>query len=180
MERGPGGKIDYCNARVLDYTGFSAEKILGNGWKDIVHPDDMSGRTREWISCVATGAPYRVEVRTFHAADQIYRWCVTTALPLRDRPGRIVKWHGTIVDMHDWKQAQDQLRTTQAQLAHMTRVMTMGRLTASIAHEVNQPLSGIITNAGTCLLMWTPILRILKSRAKLLCAYFGMATGHPK
>jgi PAS domain S-box-containing protein len=149
----PDGTIDYCNARVLDYTGFSAEKILGNGWKDIVHPDDVEQAGREWISCVATGAPYRVEVRTFHAADQIYRWCVTTALPLRDRQGRIVKWHGTIVDMHDWKQAQDQLRTTQAQLAHMTRVMTMGQLTASIAHEVNQPLSGIITNAGTCLLM---------------------------
>ena len=64
-----------------------------------------------------------------------------------------MKWHGTIVDMHDWKQAQDQLRTTQAALAHMMRVMTMGQLTASIAHEVNQPLSGIITNTSTCLLM---------------------------
>jgi PAS domain S-box-containing protein len=150
---GPEGMIDYCNGRVLDYTGFSAEKILGNGWKDIVHPDDIEQAGREWISSVATGAPYRVEVRTFHAADQIYRWCVTTALPLRDRQGHIVKWHGTIVDMHDWKQAQDQLRATHAELAHMMRVMTMGQLTASIAHEVNQPLSGIITNASTCLLM---------------------------
>ena len=150
---GPEGMIDYCNARVLDYTGFSAERILGNGWMDIVHPDDIEQAGREWISCVATGAPYRVEVRTFHAADQIYRWCVTTALPLRDREGRIVKWHGTIVDNHDWKEAQDQLRTTHAALTHMTRVMTMGQLTASIAHEVNQPLSGIITNTSTCLLM---------------------------
>jgi C4-dicarboxylate-specific signal transduction histidine kinase len=55
--------------------------------------------------------------------------------------------------MHDWKQAQEELRNTQAELAHMTRVMTMGELTASIAHEVNQPLSGIITNASTCLRM---------------------------
>ena len=55
--------------------------------------------------------------------------------------------------MHDWKQAQEDLRNTQAELAHMTRVMTMGELTASIAHEVNQPLSGIITNASTCLRM---------------------------
>jgi C4-dicarboxylate-specific signal transduction histidine kinase len=55
--------------------------------------------------------------------------------------------------MHDWKQAQEELRNTQAELAHMTRVMTVGELTASIAHEVNQPLSGIITNASTCLRM---------------------------
>ncbi len=54
---------------------------------------------------------------------------------------------------HDWKQAQEELRNTQAEFAHMTRVMTMGELTASIAHEVNQPLAGIITNASTCLRM---------------------------
>jgi len=147
------GAIDYCNARVLDYTGFSAEEIMGNGWTKLLHPDDVDQTAREWASCITTGAPYRVEVHTFHAADRTYRLCVTSALPLRDQQGRILKWHGTIVDMHDWKQAQEKLRNTQAELAHMTRVMTMGELTASIAHEVNQPLAGIITNAGTCLRM---------------------------
>jgi PAS domain S-box-containing protein len=149
----PEGEIDYCNARVLDYTGFTAEEIMGGGWIKLLHPDDVDQTARVWMSCVATGAPYRVEIRTLHAADRKYRWCVTSALPLLDQQGRIVKWHGTIVDMHDWKQAQEELRNTQAQLAHMMRVMTMGELTASIAHEVNQPLSGIITNAGTCLRM---------------------------
>ena len=149
----PEGAIDYCNARVLDYTGFPAEEIMGNGWRKLVHPDDVDLAAREWMSCVATGAPYRVEVRTFHAADRTYRLCVTNALSLRDQQGRILKWYGTVVDMHDWKQAQEKLRNTQAELAHMTRVTTMGELTASIAHEVNQPLSGIITNANTCLRM---------------------------
>src|SRR5258705_6311653 len=55
--------------------------------------------------------------------------------------------------MHDWKQAQEELRHTQEKLAYMMRVITMVELTASIAHEVNQPLSGIMTNAGTCLRM---------------------------
>jgi len=149
----PEGVIDYCNARVLDYTGFSAEEIMGDGWMRLLHPDDIGETTRVWKSCVRYGAPYRVEVRTFHAADLTYRWCITRALPLRDQQGRIVKWHGTIVDMHDWKRAQEELRNTQAELAHMARVMTMGELTASIAHEINQPLSGIITNASTCLRM---------------------------
>ena len=149
----PEGAIDYCNTRVLDYTGFSANEIMGNDWTKFLHPDDVDQTSREWMSCVRTGAPYRVEVRTFHAADRTYRWCVTSALPLLDQQGRILKWHGTVVDMHDWKQAQEELRNTQAELAHMTRVMTLGELTASIAHEVNQPLSGIITNASTCLRM---------------------------
>jgi PAS domain S-box-containing protein len=149
----PEGAIEYCNTRFLEYTGFSAERVMGDGWQKTIHPDDAARVARVWVSCVATGAPYRVEVRTFHAADRSYRMCAVTALPLRDEQGHILKWHGTIVDMHDWKQAQEELRSTQAALAHVTRVMTMGELTASIAHEVNQPLSGIVTNASTCLRM---------------------------
>jgi C4-dicarboxylate-specific signal transduction histidine kinase len=55
--------------------------------------------------------------------------------------------------MHDWRHAQEELRNTQAELARVARVMTMGELTSSIAHEVNQPLFGIMTNTDTCLLM---------------------------
>ena len=149
----PDGAIDYCNTRLLDYTGFAAHEIMGNGWAKLLHPDDVEPATRAWMSCVTSGSPYRIEVRAIHASDRVYRWCVINALPLLDKDGRILKWHGTVVDMHDWKQAQEALRNTQAELANMTRVMTMGQLTASIAHEVNQPLSGIITNASTCLRM---------------------------
>jgi PAS domain S-box-containing protein len=148
-----GGTIDYCNARVLDYTGFAAEEIMGGGWTKLLHPDDVATAVRAWSNSVASGSPFRVEVRTFNAGDRAYRLCVTSALPLRDRQGRVVKWYGTIVDMHDWKQAQEELRNTQAELAHVSRAMTVGALTASIAHEVNQPLAGIITNASTCLRM---------------------------
>ncbi|TFV49711.1 PAS domain-containing sensor histidine kinase [Bradyrhizobium niftali] len=145
----PDGAIDYCNTRLLDYTGFSAEEVKGDNWTKLLHPDDISRAVQVWLSCVTTGAPYRVEVRTIHAADRTYRWCVTNALPLLDQEGRILKWHGTVVDMHDWKQAQEDLRNTQAELAHITRVMTMGELAASIAHEVNQPLASIVTNGET-------------------------------
>lgn len=147
------GAIDYYNARVLDYSGFRAETIMGANWIKLLHAEDIEHATRMWTSCIATGAPYRIEVRMLHASEGKYRWCVSKALPLLDQQGHIIRWHGTIVDMHDWKQAQEELRDTQAELARTMRVMTAGELTASIAHEVNQPLSGIITNAGTCLRM---------------------------
>jgi PAS domain S-box-containing protein len=60
---------------------------------------------------------------------------------------------GFIRDITEKKQAQEELRYTQAELARMMRVMAMGQLTASIAHEVSQPLSGILMNASTCLRM---------------------------
>ena len=149
----PDGAIDYCNGRLLEYTGVNAEQIMNDGWMKLLHPDDVKPTAEAWKSCVKSGAPYRVEVRVFHAADHKYRWCVASGLPLLDKEGRIVKWHGTVVDMHDWKQAQEELRNTQEELARVMRVVTMGQLTASIAHEVNQPLSGIIMNASTCLRM---------------------------
>ena len=149
----PEGAIDYCNGRLLDYTGFRPEQIMSDGWTNLLHRDDVDPTVEIWKSCVKSGSPYRAEVRMFHAPDNTYRWCMTNALPLLDKGGRIIKWHGTVVDMHDWKQAQEELRNTQAELARMMRVTTVGQLTASIAHEVSQPLSGIITNASTCLRM---------------------------
>ena len=134
----PEGAVDYCNGRMLDYTGFSAEEVIGNVWTTLLHPDDVDRATQVWRSCVTTGAPYRVEVRTFHAADHTYRWCVTNARPLQDDQGRILKWHGTVVDMHDWKQAQDELRHTQEKFAHMTRMMTI-RGTHRVDRTRSQP-----------------------------------------
>ena len=149
----PEGAIDYCNARMRHYTGFNAAQVMGDGWTKLLHPDDVDHAVREWSFCIRTGASYQAEVRTFHAADATYRWCMTSARPLHDEHGGILKWYGTVVDMHDWKQAQEELRHTQERLAYMMRRTTMGELTASIAHEVSQPLSGIVTNAGTCLRM---------------------------
>ncbi len=60
---------------------------------------------------------------------------------------------GFIRDISEKKRAEEELHNTQAELARMMRVMTIGQLTASIAHEVSQPLSGIIMNASTCLRM---------------------------
>jgi C4-dicarboxylate-specific signal transduction histidine kinase len=55
------------------------------------------------------------------------------------------------VDLHDWKEAQQALQMTQAELARVSRLTTMGELTASIAHEVNQPLTAVTNNASACL-----------------------------
>jgi signal transduction histidine kinase len=60
---------------------------------------------------------------------------------------------GALQDVTDSKIAEEALDRARAELAHVSRITTLNALTGSIAHEINQPLSGIITNAGTCLLM---------------------------
>jgi len=56
-----------------------------------------------------------------------------------------------VVDITDRRRAEDDLREVQAELAHVARITTMGEMAASIAHEVNQPLSGVVINGNACL-----------------------------
>jgi len=64
-----------------------------------------------------------------------------------------VEYVGAVLDITQGRLAEEALERVRSELAHVTRIVSLGVLTASIAHEVNQPLSGIITNAGTCLRM---------------------------
>jgi PAS domain S-box-containing protein len=145
------GAVDYCNRRVLDYTGLPAEQVHGAGLMNAVHQDDSEKMAQAWRRAVSTGEPFQYEFRCLLSADHTYRWCVSSALPLRDREGRVIKWFGSVVDLHDWKEAQQALQMTQAELARVSRLTTMGELAASIAHEVNQPLTAIINNGSACL-----------------------------
>src|ERR1700733_9198849 len=145
------GAIDYCNRRVLDYTGLSAGQVHRLGWMNAAHQDDREKMAEAWRRAVLTGEPFQNEFRCLRSADHTYRWCISSALPLRDREGRVIKWFGSVVDLHDWKEAQQALRMTQAELARVSRLTTMGELAASIAHEVNQPLTAVINNGSACL-----------------------------
>ena len=112
---------------------------------------DIDEHLDKWRSALATGEPFENEARVRRAADGEYRWFLIRGLPLRDERGNIVKWYGTMTDIEDRKRAEEALRKANADLAHITRVMTMGEFAASIAHEVSQPLSAVVTNAEACL-----------------------------
>jgi PAS domain S-box-containing protein len=146
------GNVDFLNQRWLDYTGLSLAEALDWGWAKVFHPHDLAIVNEYWRSRIASGEPGAIEAR-LRRFDGSYRWFLFRASPLHDESGAIVKWYGTNTDIDDRKRAEEELRVAQSELARVTRAMTMGQLTASMAHEVNQPLSGIITNASACLRM---------------------------
>jgi PAS domain S-box-containing protein len=146
----PDGSVDFINQRLLESTGLSIEALLGSGWLSIIHPDDRTRFIAKWSSALIAGEPAEMEAR-FWTAQRDYRSLLVRYVPLRDGHGDIVKWYGTGIDIEDRKRAEESLRKAQADLAHANRVTTMGELSASIAHEINQPISGAITNASTCL-----------------------------
>jgi PAS domain S-box-containing protein len=146
----PDGSIDFVNQRFLEFTGRTMEEILGWGWGSLVHPDDLTRYVGEWQAAVATGEPMESEARV-RRMDGDYRWLLIRNVALHDKPGNIVSWYGTAIDIEERYRAEEALRQAQADLARVNRMTTLGELTASLAHEVNQPIAAAVTNANTCL-----------------------------
>jgi PAS domain S-box-containing protein len=149
----PDGSVDFVNRRWLEFTGFSLDRALGWGWADALHPEDRARLDETWRAAIESGDAMETEAR-MRSADGQYRWLLFRAVPLRDRSGKIVKWYGKSTDVEDRKRAEqerERLRQLEADLAHINRVSMMGELAASVAHEVNQPLTGIVSNGSACI-----------------------------
>ena len=146
----PDGSIDFFNQRVLEFIGLPKQDLLGWGWGSAVHPDDLARLVDEWRAALAIGQPLKSEARVLRANGE-YCWWLIRSAPLRDELGNIVKWYGTGIDIEDRKRGEEAQRQAQADLARVNRVTTMGELTASLAHEVKQPIAAASTNARTCL-----------------------------
>ena len=146
------GPNEFLSKSWHDYTGMSPEEARGWGWSTAFHPDDLPPLMKRWRELLVSGEPGEIEAR-LRRHDGEYRWFLIRVAPFRDESGTILRWYGTSTDIHDRKRAEEQLTRARTELAHVARVTGLGVLAASIAHEVNQPLSGIVMNAGTCLRM---------------------------
>ena len=94
------------------------------------------------------------EARYRRAEDGQYRWFMVRVVPQRTKRGKIVKWFGTLTDIEDRKRAEqerEKLRQLEADLAHVNRVSTLGEMSASLAHEIKQPIAAAITSANSCI-----------------------------
>ena len=104
------------------------------------HPDDRERAWSIWRKSLLTGEPYEIQYRLKHR-DGGYRWTLGRALPERDAAGKIVRWYGTCTDIHEHVLVEEQVRSLQTELTHMSRRSAMGSMAATVAHEVNQPLT---------------------------------------
>ena len=116
-----------------------------------VHPEDRETAAKSFWEGVHSGQGFAMETRSLRAQDGTYRWHLNQAVVLRDSEGKVLKFVGTTTDIDDQKRTEEALRQAQGDLARINRVTTMGELTASLAHEISQPISGAITNANVCL-----------------------------
>jgi signal transduction histidine kinase len=116
-----------------------------------VHPEDVQSFYGLVDRMRNDGSDFEHEHR-LQMPDRSVKHLRMVAHGARDRDGKL-EYIGAIQDVTESKLSEEVLGKVRSELAHVARVASLGVLTASIAHEVNQPLSGIITNASTCLRM---------------------------
>jgi len=147
----PSFQFLFISKRAERVLGYPVERWLSEPtfWKDHLHPEDREWALQFCQTATAEKRDHDLEYRMIAADGHVVllRDLVTVVV----EGNRVTRLRGVMLDISTRKQAEEALRQAQDDLAHVNRVTTMGELTASLAHEVNQPIAAAVTNASTCM-----------------------------
>ena len=104
----PDGKLDWFNERVYAYSGLPSGSLDGNGWIEMVHPNDRAEAGARWGAALQSGETYQMEFR-LRRADGNYRWHLARAIPIHGPQNKIERWIGTNTDIDDERQTSHAL-----------------------------------------------------------------------
>jgi PAS domain S-box-containing protein len=132
--------------------GFDPEEgmLTWEQREERIHPGDRAAQRQAIERAISEKSDYEVEYRLLLPGGAV-RHLHSVGHPVLDASGNLVQFVGSSTDITERRQAEEALRQAQADLARISRITTMGELTASLAHEVNQPIAAAVTDANTCL-----------------------------
>jgi len=136
----------FFNKGWLDFTGRTLDQELGNGWAEGLHREDFDRSLEMYANSFDARREFTMEYR-LRRHDGEYRWVLDNGVPRLGPDGTFLGYIGTAIDITRRKDAEAELQRNRQELAHVTRISTMGELAASLAHELNQPLTAILSNA---------------------------------
>jgi len=137
----------FFNKGWLEFTGRTVDQELGAGWLKGVHVDDLAHCLDVCGTAFVNREPFTVEFR-LRRKDGEYRWLLDTGTPRFDADGQFLGYIGSCIDIAERKQAELDHQVQNTELARVGRVALMGELAASLAHEINNPLGAMVTNAA--------------------------------
>jgi PAS domain S-box-containing protein len=135
------------NARRAVLGWPSTGKVTFEDFMSRIHPEDRSRIQQTINDAVRDGKDYESEYRLV-LSDGLVRWMSTRGSMHFDSAGKPCRLLGISIDITARKQAELDAQRDRAELSHLSRVALMGEMSASIAHELNQPLAGILSNAA--------------------------------
>lgn len=137
----------FFNKGWLEFTGRTVDQELGEGWLKGVHPDDLAHCLGVCGTAFDKREPFTVEFR-LRRKDGEYRWLLDSGTPRFEADGTFLGYIGSCIDIGERKQAELDHQLQSMELARVGRLALMGELAASLAHEVNNPLGAMVTNAS--------------------------------
>ena len=145
---GEDNLCNFFNKGWLAFTGRTLEQELGNGWLEGVHPDDLDRCLSTYVESFDQQHEFAMEYR-LRRHDGEYRWVFDKGVPRFTQDGTFLGYIGCADDVTDRRRAEEVAALQRQEVAHLMRVSVAGELSGAIAHEVNQPLTAIQTNAET-------------------------------
>lgn len=144
----PDGSLDFVSGRTADFFGLSAEQLIGAGWTNVVHPDDLAATGAAWSQSLTSGEHYETEFRLLSSTGD-WLWHLGRAVPWRDADGKIVRWFGSNTNIH----AQKLLSEERERLKHEAEAANKAKMEflAAMSHELRTPLNAV--NGYTDLLL---------------------------
>ena len=143
------GNIEYCNRNLTDYLGNEICERGDGMFLRILHPEDALLFMQSWEAARDSGRTFEVQARV-RGAGQSYRWFLIRGNPHRSASGEIVCWYGVHIDIEEQQRAQQAFLISQENLSRLSRTMTIAETAASIAHELNQPLTALVADSHAC------------------------------
>ncbi len=114
------GRATWLSERWFEYTGQSEEEALGDGWQEVIHPEDRVGTMESFVRVMNEGNQYSQEYR-LRGKDGTYRWFMVRAEPIRDASGHITQCYGAVTDIHEPHELQQRQAVLLDELQHRTR-----------------------------------------------------------
>jgi two-component system, LuxR family, sensor kinase FixL len=136
----------FFNKPWLAFTGRTMEQELGNGWSEGVHVEDLQHCLETYASGFNARRPFTMQYR-LRRADGEYRWVLDHGVPRYLADGEFAGYIGSCIDITERRQTELQLQQQRDELAYLGRVTTLGEMSTVLAHELNQPLGAILSNA---------------------------------
>jgi PAS domain S-box-containing protein len=143
----PDKLCTFFNKGWLEFTGRAIDQELGSGWAEGVHANDLDQCLEVYGTSFDARQPFTMEYR-LRRNDGEYRWVLDSGIPRFGSDGTFLGYIGSCFDITERRQSELDHQLQNMELARVGRVALMGELAASLAHEVNNPIGAMVTNAN--------------------------------
>ena len=143
------GNVEYCNGHLLAYLGRPTALLQGESFFNIFHAVDEPMVRQAWRAALESKNSFEAEARVRNASGS-YRWFLVRAVPQLAGDGAVARWYGIHIDIEEQRRAQQSLAEAQEEQSRISHLLSMAEMAASIAHELNQPLTAVVTHAYAC------------------------------